>query len=132
MQDGKSALLSKAHIENRDLFNLASGHLRLQEWEGDHLHACEICQGIRYVLLSEGERCIMQRFEPGVKVFIIPKFARLFPHPSGIVTKVSVNPFRAAFNEYTVEFEDRSTAKLFEFQILEDLPQYETVIAALS
>ena len=35
------------------------------------------------------------------------------------------------FNEYALEFADRSMAKLFEFQIIEDAPNYKTFIASL-
>ena len=73
----------------------------------------------------------MQRFKPSDGVFIIPKFAHLYTDRSAVVIDVKVNPFRPMFNEYTVEFADRSTARLLEFQIIEDLPECETVVAAL-
>jgi len=40
------------HIENERLFGLASGQNRFEEWESDHLHACEVCQGVLYFLLE--------------------------------------------------------------------------------
>lgn len=44
------------HIENRRIVDLICGHLRFQEWEHDHLHACEVCQGVLYVLVSQQTR----------------------------------------------------------------------------
>ena len=73
----------------------------------------------------------MQRFKPGDAVFILPKFAHLYPGHSAVVRSVDVNQFRAMFNEYTVEFSNGELAKLFEFQIIEDAPHYMTVIAAI-
>lgn len=35
------------------------------------------------------------------------------------------------FNEYALEFPDGSSARLFEFQIIEDVPNYTTLIASL-
>jgi hypothetical protein len=40
------------HVENRRLSGLGSGQLKLEEWEQDHLCACEICQGVAYILLN--------------------------------------------------------------------------------
>ena len=37
-----------AHIENRRLFDSASGRLKLEKWEQGHLHECEVCQGVLY------------------------------------------------------------------------------------
>jgi hypothetical protein len=74
----------------------------------------------------------MQRFKPSDTVFIIPKFAHLYTDHSAVVIEAKVNPFRPMFNQYTLQFSDRSTAKLLEFQIIEDAPQCETVIAALA
>jgi hypothetical protein len=48
----------KAHIENRRLFNMASGRLRLWDWEDDHLQSCEICQGVFYVLLNQVDEAV--------------------------------------------------------------------------
>lgn len=44
------------HIENRRIVDLVYGHLRLQEWEQDHLHVCEVCQGVVYVLVDQQAR----------------------------------------------------------------------------
>ena len=73
----------------------------------------------------------MQRFKPKDTVFILPKFAHLYPQNSGLVVGVIPDPFRPMFHEYKVEFADRSTANLFEFQIIEDLANYKTFIAAV-
>ena len=40
------------HIENLRLLNLVSGQLKFHEWEQDHLHVCEVCQGVLYVLVT--------------------------------------------------------------------------------
>jgi hypothetical protein len=74
----------------------------------------------------------MQRFKPGDAVYILPKFAHLYPAVSATVTGVHVDPFRSIFNEYTLEFPDGSSAKLFEFQLIEDLYIYTTVIASVA
>jgi hypothetical protein len=41
------------HIENRRLFDMARGKLKLEKWEEEHLHQCEVCQGVLYVLVSQ-------------------------------------------------------------------------------
>ena len=41
------------HIENRRLFDMARGKLKLEEWEEEHLHQCEVCQGVLYVFVSQ-------------------------------------------------------------------------------
>ena len=41
------------HIENLRLLMLVSGRLKFNEWELDHLHACEVCQGVLYVLVNK-------------------------------------------------------------------------------
>jgi len=41
------------HIENRRLFEIATGRVRLEEAEPEHLHACEVCQGVLYVFLNQ-------------------------------------------------------------------------------
>jgi hypothetical protein len=74
----------------------------------------------------------MESFKPGDSVFIIPKFAHLYVDDSGVILNTRTNPFRPMFNEYTVEFADHSTAKLLEFQIIENVPQCETVVAAVT
>ena len=73
----------------------------------------------------------MQRFKPNDAVFILPRYARLYPGHSAVVTGVTADPFRPMFNEYALEFPDRSSAKLFEFQIIEDVPSYTTLIASI-
>jgi hypothetical protein len=87
-------------------------------------------RGIRYARHGIKE-WVMPRFKPNDAVFILPRYSHLYPAPSGIVTGVRTDPFRAMFNEYTVEFPDRSSAKLFEFQIIEDVVNYSTLIASL-
>ena len=71
----------------------------------------------------------MQRFRPGDRLFILPKFASLYPQTSGIVRAVAADPFRAAFNAYTLEFTNGSAANAFEFQVIEEPPNYTTRIA---
>jgi hypothetical protein len=73
----------------------------------------------------------MQRFKHGDAVYILPKFAHLYPGPTATVSSARVDSFRPIFNEYTVEFRNGSTANLFEFQLIEDLYDYTTVIASL-
>lgn len=73
----------------------------------------------------------MQQFKPNEAVFILPKFAHLYPRNSAVVISVQANQFWPMFNEYTVEFADRSTARLFEFQIIEELSDYKTVVAQI-
>jgi hypothetical protein len=41
------------HIKNRCLFDLASGRLKLERWEEDHLHGCHACQAVLYVFVSQ-------------------------------------------------------------------------------
>jgi hypothetical protein len=41
------------HIENRKLLEAAAGTLALEEWERDHLHTCEVCQGVFYVFVKQ-------------------------------------------------------------------------------
>jgi len=73
----------------------------------------------------------MQRFKPNDAVFVLPRYARLYPGHSAVVTTVTADPFRPMFNEYALEFPDGSSARLFEFQIIEDVPNYTTLIASL-
>src|SRR5712692_8785589 len=73
----------------------------------------------------------MLRFKPKEAVFILPRYAHLYPGHSALVKSVTADPFRPMFNEYTLEFHDRSSAKLFEFQIIEDVLNYTTLIASL-
>jgi hypothetical protein len=78
------------------------------------------------------KKWVMQRFKTGDAVFILPKFAHLYPGNSAVVIGVKADPFRPMFNEYTLEFADRSAAKLLEFQIIKDVPNYDTLIAVLA
>ena len=73
----------------------------------------------------------MLRFKPNDAVFILPRYVHLYPQHSAVVTGVIADPFRPMFNEYTLEFADRSSARLFEFQIIEDVLNYTTFIASL-
>jgi len=41
------------HIDNRRLFNLAAGRLKADAWEREHLHQCNVCQGVLYVLIRQ-------------------------------------------------------------------------------
>ncbi|HYR84811.1 MAG TPA: hypothetical protein VE422_12095 [Terriglobia bacterium] len=41
------------HIENRRLFQAAGGTIRLEDWEREHLHTCEVCQGVFYVFINQ-------------------------------------------------------------------------------
>jgi len=74
---------------------------------------------------------VMPRFKPNDAVFILPRYARPYPGHSAVVRRVTVDPFRPMFNEYVLEFPDRSNAKLFEFQIIEDMANYSTLIASI-
>jgi hypothetical protein len=51
--DSDSDSVIEAHIENRRLFNLAAGRLRLEVWEQEHLHGCRVCQGVVAVLMNQ-------------------------------------------------------------------------------
>ena len=61
----------------------------------------------------------MQRFKIGDRVSLLPRFAHLFQSTPGVVIEVKIDPFRAMFNEYTIEFPDGSTVNVFEFQVRE-------------
>jgi hypothetical protein len=74
---------------------------------------------------------VMLRFKPDDAVFILPKYAHLYPGHSGVVTRAIADSFRPLFNEYVLEFADRSSDKVFEFQIIEDLLDYRTFFASL-
>ena len=41
------------HIENRRLFDLVFGRLKLDQWEQNHLRECKVCQGILYVFIHQ-------------------------------------------------------------------------------
>jgi hypothetical protein len=71
----------------------------------------------------------MQRFKSDDRVLILPKFVHLYPAMRGTVRAVKTDPMRSVFNEYTVEFTYGAKASIFEFQLLEDLPSYITLIA---
>ena len=43
---------SQRHVENRRLSDAASGRLRLEEWEFDHIRVCKICEGVLCVMVS--------------------------------------------------------------------------------
>jgi len=73
----------------------------------------------------------VQRFKPNDAVFILPKYAHLYPGNSAVVTGMMASSFRPMFNAYSVLFPDRSTASLFEFQIIDDVPNYKTVTASV-
>jgi hypothetical protein len=59
----------------------------------------------------------MQRFKAGDRVVLLPRYAHLYKADSAVVVEVKLDPYRAAFNEYKIEFPDGSTANVFEFQI---------------
>jgi len=73
----------------------------------------------------------MPLFKKNDAVFILPRYVHLYPGHSAVVTGVTADPFRPMFNEYALEFFDRSRASLFEFQIIEDVFDYTTLIASL-
>jgi hypothetical protein len=39
-------------VENRRLLNAAAGMIHLDDWERQHIHRCEVCQGVFYVFVS--------------------------------------------------------------------------------
>jgi hypothetical protein len=41
------------HVENRRLFDMATGKLKLAEWEENHLHECGVCQGVLSVFIHQ-------------------------------------------------------------------------------
>jgi hypothetical protein len=53
LQKPQSDPAVETHIENRRLFNLAAGKIRLGIWEQQHLHRCELCQGVLNVLVKQ-------------------------------------------------------------------------------
>jgi hypothetical protein len=71
----------------------------------------------------------MQRFKPGDAVLILPKFAHLYSASSGIVRDARRDPFRSIFNEYAIGFADGSNANVLEFQLIENPPDYKTLVA---
>jgi hypothetical protein len=73
----------------------------------------------------------MALFKPNDAVFILPRYVRLYPGHTAVVTGVTADPFRPMFNEYALEFPDGSREDVFEFQIIEDVFNYRTLIASL-
>ena len=61
-----------------------------------------------------------QQIKIGDRVCLRPRFSHLYPADSGVTVGVVVDPMRALFNEYIVEFPDHTIASLFEFQIYRD------------
>jgi len=53
VKKSESDFAAKPHIENRRLFNLAFGQLKLEQWEQHHLHGCNVCQGVLYVFVQQ-------------------------------------------------------------------------------
>jgi len=45
--------MGSTHIENRRLFEMAAGRLKLEDREHDHLHRCEVCQAVLYVFVNQ-------------------------------------------------------------------------------
>jgi len=43
----------EVHIDNRRLFNVAAGTVSLGPWEREHLHVCNVCQGVLYVFIRQ-------------------------------------------------------------------------------
>jgi hypothetical protein len=43
----------EAHIENRQLFKIASGQLKLEAWEQAHIHGCKVCQGVLHFFVKQ-------------------------------------------------------------------------------
>src|SRR6266849_2220218 len=74
----------------------------------------------------------MQRFSVGDRILILPRFAHLYPNNLGEIVGAKPDPVRAVLNEYTVKFQDNSTANLFEFQIQRNVSEYHTAAATLA
>ncbi len=45
--------IAVTHIENRRLFESATGTVKLEDWERQHLHLCEVCQSVFCVFLRQ-------------------------------------------------------------------------------
>jgi len=45
--------LVEVHVDNRRLFNVAAGRTSLEQWEREHLHVCNVCQGVFYVFIRQ-------------------------------------------------------------------------------
>ena len=59
----------------------------------------------------------MQQFQIGDQVVVLPRFEQLYPGNTAVVIEVKLDPFRAMFNEYKIQFADGLTAGVFEFQL---------------
>ena len=68
-------------------------------------------------LVHRTSATVMQQFQIGDRVVVLPRFAHLYSGNTAVVLEVKLDPFRAMFNEYKIEFPDGSTAGVFEFQI---------------
>ena len=51
--DSQPDPLLEAHIDNRRLFDMAAGTLRLVAGEQGHLHGCKVCQGVLYFFMKQ-------------------------------------------------------------------------------
>src|SRR5213594_5024602 len=74
---------------------------------------------------------VMPRFGAGDAIYILPQYAHLHPANTAEVIRVVPDTYRPMFNKYVVEFADGSQATVMEFQIIEDVPGYNTDIARL-
>jgi hypothetical protein len=104
---------SGCHLKQPSVFNVSRAHKR---WT-------RICN-----LFTKG----MERFKSGDAVFILPRYAHLYSGHSAVVTAAKPDRLRPMFNEYTLQFPDGSGATMFEFQLIDDIPAYATVIADLA
>src|SRR3989442_8052243 len=75
---------------------------------------------------------VMERFKVADHVLILAQFAHLYPSNRGVVVHIKPDPFRATFNEYTLQFPDGSTGELFEFQLVEAEANYTTQTAVVA
>jgi hypothetical protein len=55
----------ETHVENRRLFNVAAGQIKLDQWEQKHLHGCKVCKGVLYVFVNQPISLRDGRPEPG-------------------------------------------------------------------
>jgi len=55
MSHGRNLMknIAVTHIENRRLLEAATGTVKLEDWERQHLHQCEVCQGVFCVFLRQ-------------------------------------------------------------------------------
>ena len=51
--DSQPNPVTEEHIENRRLFNVAAGKLGLETLEQEHLHRCNLCQGVLHVFMQQ-------------------------------------------------------------------------------